>query len=114
MTAMSNVQPGSSMESDVEEILRTAICRYETTTGTKLESLAKANTLDDVQNEIRNREALFKSHRHDGSKTDKFRTLVSKSLKPIEKVSEIVAQASSNVSTDTHADKKLMSTVTYV
>lgn len=100
MTTISNVHPESSTKSDIEEIWRTAICRYETTTGTRFECLAKANTLDDVQNEIRNREALFKSHRHDGSKTDKFRTLVSQSLKPIEKVSEIAAQASSNVSPD--------------
>lgn len=100
MTSVSPIHSGPSIDTDIAEIWKTAICRYEETIGTGIESLTKANTLADILNEIHDKESMFKSKRHDGSKTDKFRSLVSKTLYPIEKIGEIVAQASSSVSID--------------
>lgn len=78
---------------DVGTIWKAAIDRYETATGTKFTSLASAHNVNDILNEIHERETKFKSSRHDGSKIDKFRTLVSKSLKPIDRMGDAVAQA---------------------
>jgi len=57
-----------------------------------------ANNVDEILKEVRGKEDKFKGYRHDGSKLDKFRSLVSKSLDPIEKLSNIVAQATVAVS----------------
>lgn len=82
---------------DVGEIWRAAIDRYEEITKLEMNSLQKANTVEDILSEIKKTDEAIKNIRHDGSKTDKFRILVNRSLKPIETVSEIVAQAGSNV-----------------
>ena len=53
--------------------------------------------MDQVLNDIGEDEGRFKRHRHDGSKSDKFRTLVSQSLAPIQSVGGIVAHATKTV-----------------
>ena len=78
---------------DVGAIWKAAIDRYEEITMVKMETLAGANNVDEILDEIHERETKFKGYRHDGSKLDKFRSLVSKSLGPIEKLSNIVASA---------------------
>ena len=78
-------------------IWKVAIDRYEEITMVKIQSLAGANNVDEILNHIHERETEFKGYRHDGSKLDKFRTLVSKSLNPIEKVGDMVASAASTV-----------------
>lgn len=78
---------------DIGAIWKEAIDRYEETTKVKIGSLTRANTVDEVLSEIHKREAMFQGYRHDENKLDKFRTLVSKSLSPIEKLSSIVASA---------------------
>lgn len=82
---------------DVGEIWKTAIDQYEDITKLDIHSLQVANNVEDILSEIQKSDEAIKSMRHDGSKSDRFRTLVSRSLKPIETVSEIVAQAGSNV-----------------
>ena len=82
---------------DFGTIWKIAISRYEEITMVKIQSLAEAKDVDEILNDIHNREAKFKGYRHDGSKLDKFRTLVRKSLNPIEKVGNMVASASSTV-----------------
>jgi hypothetical protein len=84
---------------DVGAIWRTAIDRYKDITEVDLGSIEAADSVEDVLSEIDIREEEFKRTRHDGSKTDRFRSLVSRSLKSIETVSEVVAQGASNVST---------------
>ncbi len=63
----------------------------------KMETLAGASSVDVILDDIHEKETKFKRYRHDGSKLDKFRTLVSKSLDPIDKVGNLVASAASMV-----------------
>ena len=82
---------------DLGTIWKVAMDRYEEITMVKIQSLAGANNVDEILNDIHERETKFKGYRHDGSKLDKFRMLVSKSLNPIEKLSDMVASAASTV-----------------
>ena len=82
---------------DVGEIWSSAIIRYEKDAMVNIESLARASDVDEILSVIREREKKFKGYRHDGSKLDRFRTLVSKSLSPIDKLGNIVASAVSTV-----------------
>lgn len=78
-------------------IWKEAVDQYEKTTAVKLESLDRANSVDEILDGMREREKKFKDFRHDGSKLDKFRTLLGKSLKPIDMVGDVAAAASSAV-----------------
>ncbi|KGO73285.1 hypothetical protein PITC_085840 [Penicillium italicum] len=89
---------------DVGAIWRAAVDRYTDITQVDLSLVEPVNNVEDVLNEINKREELFKRARHDGSKTDKFRGLVSRSLKSIDKVSEVVAQGLSNTANSVSAD----------
>ncbi|KAI9040298.1 uncharacterized protein KD926_008388 [Aspergillus affinis] len=104
MTATSSPQPDTNRTTDVEEIWQTAICDYEAATGTSLDSLVRARTLEDVLREIKDKESKFEFKRHHGSKIDKFRTLVKKSLQPIEKLSEIAVHAGTGTANSVSAD----------
>ncbi|WEW59218.1 hypothetical protein PRK78_004687 [Emydomyces testavorans] len=83
----------AGITTDVGAIWKTAIARYEDIAMVKITSLASARNVNDIVRELQERETRFKSRRHDGSKMDKFRSLVCKSLKPIERVCEAVMQA---------------------
>lgn len=100
-TKMATLEPpvgsGADATIDVGDIWRTAISRYEKTSMVKLESLAGASSVDEVLNDVHERGTKFKSYRHDGSKLDRFRTLVSKSLNPIDQVCNLVGLAASTV-----------------
>ena len=78
-------------------IWKVAIDRYEEITMVQMQSLAEANNVDEILNNIHERETKFKGYRHDGSKLERFRSLVRKSLSPIEKVGDMVASAASTV-----------------
>lgn len=84
--------------SDVGSIWQNAVEHYERTTGVKIEQLAKAQNVQQILDDIGGKESRFRLHRHDGSKIDKFRTLVSQSLSPIQSVADIVAHATKSVS----------------
>ena len=71
--------------------------RYEAITTIKLDSLASANSLEEILSDIREKDTTFRTFRHDGSRVDRFRSLVSKSLRPIEILSSITADAASSV-----------------
>ena len=92
------VVPTANPTTDIGAIWKVAIARHEEITMVKIQSLSEAKNVEDILNDIRERETKFKGFRHDGSKLDKFRTLVSKSLYPIEKVGNVIALAASNVS----------------
>lgn len=98
---MATLEPPVKSEADatidIGVIWKEAVDSYEKTTMVKIESLARASNVDEILNDIREREIKFKDYRHDGSKLDKFRTLVSKSLNPIDKVGNMVALAASTV-----------------
>jgi hypothetical protein len=80
---------------DVGAIWKEAIDRYEDITKVKIESMARARNVDEVLRETRDRDTKFRAFRHDETKMDNFRTLVSRSLGPIEKVGSMVASAAS-------------------
>ena len=91
------VELETNATTDVGTIWKTAIDRYEEVTAVKIQSLAVVNNVDDILAEISERDMKLKGHRHDSSKSDKFRTLVSKSLSPIEKLSNIGASVAAAV-----------------
>lgn len=98
---MANLEPPVESKAgatiDVGAIWKVAMDRYEEITTVKIESLTGASNVDEILKDIRERETKFKGFRHDGSKLDKFRTLVSKSLNPIDTVGNMVALAASTV-----------------
>jgi fungal STAND N-terminal Goodbye domain len=83
--------------SDIGAIWKEAIDRYQEIANVKVESLTRAVNVDGVLTETHKKEAMFKGYRHDETKLDRFRALVSRSLSPIEKVGGIVASAASVV-----------------
>jgi len=91
------VRSRTTVTTDIGAIWKAAIDHYEEITKVKIESLAVANNVDEILEEIHGRETKFKGYRHDGSKLDKFRSLVSKSLGPIEKLSNIAMSAALTV-----------------
>jgi hypothetical protein len=91
------VESKADANTDIGAVWKAALDRFEKITMVKIESLAGAANVDDILNEIHERETTFKDYRHDGSKLDKFRTLVSKSLDRIDKVGNMVALATSTV-----------------
>jgi len=82
--------------SDIGAIWKAAVEHYEKTTNVKLSSV-RANDVNQILAEIKDKNERFELYRHDGSKLDKFRTLVKSSLDPIEKLGDIVAQATNAV-----------------
>ncbi len=92
-----SIRTRSDATTDIGVIWKAAIVRYEEITKTKIESVAMANDMDGILNEIREKEEMFKSYRHNNSKLAKFRSLVIKTLDPIEKLSSLVAAATLSV-----------------
>ena len=82
---------------DIGALWKGAIDQYEVVTGVKIESLSKANNVDEILCQIQGNMASFKGHRHDGSRLDRFRSLVGRSLDSVEQLSKIVASAASSV-----------------
>ncbi|KAI8724317.1 hypothetical protein NCS52_00000500 [Fusarium sp. LHS14.1] len=87
------LRPKTDVTSDVGLIWKSAVDRYEAITGEQIQQLARAKNVAQILEDIDNNEARFKIHRHDGTKLDRFRTLVSQSLSPIQFIGDIVAQA---------------------
>jgi len=92
--------PPEPASSDVGDIWKEAIDRWEKDTETKLEDLKEASNTDDVLAILQEREEKFKARRHNGSKTDKLRTLMSKALDPIDKIGNVVAGGAALVRTE--------------
>ncbi len=82
---------------DLGTIWKEAIREYEEITKVNVQSLTEANNVEEILNDIHEREKRFKSYRNNGSKLERFRTLVMKSLRPIQKVCDVVASVVSTV-----------------
>ncbi|KAK3994869.1 ankyrin repeat-containing domain protein [Cladorrhinum sp. PSN332] len=78
---------------NIANLWKTALIEYENTTGIRIQALDSAKDIEEILSDLCKDEGRFKQRRHDGSKLDKFRTLVSQSLGPVEKLGNIVAQA---------------------
>ena len=96
-TTGNTTEPRVDASSDFSEIWKIALGRYEKDTETNFQDLDSANNADDVLTHIRESEENFKNHRHPGSKTDKFRKLVSRALVPIDGICSVTAGAVSSV-----------------
>jgi hypothetical protein len=101
-TVGSPLDQTANLETDFSAVWKIAINRYEEIAMVKIQSLAGASSVDEVLSEIHDKEAKFKNFRHDGSKLDKFRTLIKKSLAPIEALSGMVVNSTSMVSNQRH------------
>jgi hypothetical protein len=85
------------VNTNIDAAWRVAISRYEMATSVKIDSLAKVNSVDEILAELHIKETEIKDHRHDGSKVDRFRSLLSKSLRPMQQLCDLVASAASIV-----------------
>lgn len=65
---------------------------------TQVDFLPSATSVDDLVDALSDKESSFKKFRHNGSKSDKFRMVLTKFMKRINFVSDVVAQAAVNVS----------------
>jgi hypothetical protein len=72
--------------------------------------MASIDNVDEVLRETRSQDAKFRAFHHDETKIDNFRTLVSQSLGPIEKVGSMVASAAS----ESFPSKVTFTVVTYL
>ena len=88
---------------DVGALWQKAIERYEKTTHVKIETLPKVNKVDEILAEVHAKKLVFEGYRNDGSYVDRFRSLVTKSLQPVERLGEIVGSAVSSVSIKTYS-----------
>ena len=91
------IQVQAASNNAFSKIWERAIEGFEELSLEKIDHLPKANNVDEILVHVRERESKFKLYRHDGSKVDKFRTLVSKSLDPVDKIGNMVATAATVV-----------------
>lgn len=87
----------SKEASGLGSVWQNAVVRYQETTKVDLGSLAQANSVEDILIEINKSAEKFGRKRHDNSKLDRFRSLVSDSLLPIQVMTEMVSQVLSDV-----------------
>ena len=84
--------------SDLELIWNEAINNYTSITGNDNGiTMGRTASISEVLTELDEMRKSFSNRRHDGSKRDKFRSLVRDSLTPIQVLSEIAAHASKAV-----------------
>lgn len=97
MTTTASLRLDIQVASDIGILWKEAIKRYEADTAIPFQTLAGANNAEAIITEMKKKKMAFKDFRHDGSKLDKFRTLVKKSLERVEKLGDIVAAATKAV-----------------
>jgi len=97
MSNDTHIQAAIGPSTDIGAIWSAAVVRYEATTSIKIQSLAGPKSVDEILIDYNDREKNFSSHRHDDSRLDKFRRLLSRSLAPIEMWGDIVTNATKTV-----------------
>lgn len=93
MSLNAHSQNSTNHFSDIGALWEAALDRYEQITGFKVQLIEGSNNLDAVLAQVHDKSALFERRRHDGSKIDKFRSLVKESLGPVVVLGEVVVQA---------------------
>jgi hypothetical protein len=95
--------------SQIGELWEEAKRRYEANVGplTELSALGNVATVQTILDEVGKKAATFKQSRHDGSKTDRLRRALSRSLPMVQTLSEIGAQASKAVRMNSHPSYEL-------
>ncbi|KAK5309727.1 hypothetical protein LTR70_010039 [Exophiala xenobiotica] len=95
---------GAVVVTDVSDLWKAAIEEFEKTTKTKFDSIPRVNNVDDILKEVKARASSFQKVRHDEYELDKFRSLLARSLTPVEQLSKVVSSAvvltANNVSAD--------------
>jgi len=83
---------------DAVQIWKAALDEYQRITGVRLQTLDSVSNIDDLLAQVNKDEEKFNRYRHNGSKFDRFRTLIRHSLGPIGELGNIVTQAAKAVS----------------
>lgn len=96
--AMTELRTSNAHEDHISALWTAALARYETKTGVRLDSVREARSLEEVVSHIQENQARFEKRRHSGSKFDRFRDLVKRSLEPIEPLGRVVSHATKGVS----------------
>ncbi|KAG9388103.1 Goodbye multi-domain protein [Pyrenophora tritici-repentis] len=94
---ISHIQMVIVRSTDVGEIWSATVVRYEATTGVRIQSLVGPKSVDEILIDFKDKENIFAGRRHDGSRVDKFRSLVRKSLGPIEMWGKVITNATKNI-----------------
>ncbi|KAH7216441.1 hypothetical protein BKA60DRAFT_65836 [Fusarium oxysporum] len=92
----------NSEVSDISLLWQSAIDRYKAITGKEVD-LKRTTNVQQVLDTIEDKEENFKWRRHDGSKIDKFRTLVKEALAPIQLIGDIIVNATKTMYPATEA-----------
>lgn len=93
---MSGVNTNST-QSDIGDLWKKAVDEFERTTNTKLDKLSPASNVEEILSIVQSQESRFNTFRHDKSRLDKFRSLVKRSLYPVEQMSKIISSAVTSV-----------------
>ena len=75
------------------QLWREAIVQYNEKWNFDIDSLPKVQNLDEVLSVIKSSESSFSLHRHNGNKLDKIRSMISKNLKPVERIIQAISFA---------------------
>lgn len=97
-TNMSSTGANGTTQSDIGGLWKTAVNEFERTTNTKFNELSPASNVEEILGMVQSQENRFNTFRHDRSRVDRFRSLVTRSLYPIEQMSKIISPAISSVS----------------
>jgi hypothetical protein len=87
---------------DTSKIWKAAIDEYEKNAGVRIATLNSVNTIEGILNEVNTSERRFLTRRHDGSRADRLRAILSQSLRPIEQLLNVATQVSKGVSLSNH------------
>lgn len=96
--ASNNFPAESTAIDDIEALWKQAVDKFQQRTHTRMTDLATVSTLDELLAVVQSKEKQFKHYRHDGTRLDKFRTFLGKSLKPVEQLLNSLSNSVSVVS----------------
>ncbi|RMZ72366.1 ankyrin repeat [Pyrenophora seminiperda CCB06] len=107
LAMMTSEKPIVSMiesSTDIGAIWSAAVERYEATTNKKVQSLDRPKSVDEILVDFQYKEKTFTNRRHDGSRLDKFRTLLRRGLAPIAMWGDIISNATKTTANAVSAD----------
>ncbi|KAM0813893.1 putative Ankyrin repeat-containing domain protein [Seiridium cardinale] len=87
------VRPASDSRQGLGSMWTTALAQYEELTGTRPSISDELESLEEFVKETAQMQAKFEKFRHDDSKHDRLRSLIARSLGPIQLLGNIVARA---------------------
>lgn len=86
------------LATDAGLMWKAAVEQYEKIAQVSISSLESADNVEQIVSLIREKKSKFDARRHDGSKLEKLRSLVKKSLTPIQLLNDVASKATKIVS----------------